>query len=359
MILTNGYDPDVRVYKEAKYLVKKGFDVEILCWDRENRYKDRETEEIDGIKIKRFFPYAQYGTGYRQVLKYIQFIKQCKSYLKNKDYQYMHCHDLDGALAGYLIKNKGSKLIFDMHEFYEGRTNKKSVKFFTRNMVFFLQNKYDYIIYVNETQKASVRESNLNKLIYLPNYPEADNYIGCEKTDSDKLRISYIGAVRQYKELKSLMDASKDMADVEVSIHGAGTAYKQLKEDAENYRNVNVTGLYDFSESNKLYSEADLLYVVYDMKNENWKNAYPVKFFEAIITQTPVIVSKGSILEKFLEKNDIGFVVDGDDVEEISSLLYKIDKNRNLLEEKKNNLNKIQYKYSWDSVLNNFDKIYT
>ena len=32
MILTNGFDPDVRVYKEAKYLVEKNFEVTILCW---------------------------------------------------------------------------------------------------------------------------------------------------------------------------------------------------------------------------------------------------------------------------------------------------------------------------------------
>ncbi len=74
MILTNGFDVDPRVYKEAKTLVKHGNDVEILCWDRENKYTNKEYEIIDCIKVKRFFPKSKYGSGYKQVFSYIKFI---------------------------------------------------------------------------------------------------------------------------------------------------------------------------------------------------------------------------------------------------------------------------------------------
>ncbi len=49
MILTNGFEPDLRVYKEAKYLISKGHKVEIICWDREARYKDKPNEIIEVI----------------------------------------------------------------------------------------------------------------------------------------------------------------------------------------------------------------------------------------------------------------------------------------------------------------------
>ena len=52
MILTNGFGPDVRVYKEAKYLVSKGFDVEILCWDRENEFAGAESDNVGGYGSK-------------------------------------------------------------------------------------------------------------------------------------------------------------------------------------------------------------------------------------------------------------------------------------------------------------------
>ena len=50
MVLTNGFFPDLRVYKEAKYLSKNGHDVEILCWDRDGRYKEKPVEQIEKNK---------------------------------------------------------------------------------------------------------------------------------------------------------------------------------------------------------------------------------------------------------------------------------------------------------------------
>jgi len=358
MIVTNRFDPDVRVYKEAKYLVSCGFDVEILCWDREGEYKDKEFENIEGIKIKRFFPYTKYGTGLKQIKPFMKFIYECRNYLNSKEYQYLHCHDLDGALVGYLCKSKKCKLIFDMHEFYEGQRNKQKIRLIIRKAVSYLQNKSDFIIYVNEAQIEHMKLKNKNKLVYLPNYAEIDNYRDCEKEKSDKLRISYIGSVRQYEELKNLMDAGKDVNNVVISIHGSGTAYTALKSIENDYKNVNITGLYHFSKSVELYRKTDLLYVVFNTKFRNWKYGYSVKFFEAIITKTPVIVSRGSAMEEFVNKYDIGFTIDGSNIQEIKELIVYISENRHLLDEKIKNLEKIQYEFTWERVIKNLNKIY-
>jgi len=358
MIVTNRFDPDVRVYKEAKYLVTCGLDVEILCWDREGEYRQREYENIDGIKVKRFFPYSRYGTGLKQIKPFIEFIKECKEYLKDKDYQYLHCHDLDGVITGYFCKINNAKIIFDMHEFYEVNGKKQKVRFLIRKLVNFYQNKSDYIIHVNDFQTSTMSYKNRRKLIFLPNYPERDNYIGCEKSKSDKLRISYIGAVRQYNELKNLMDACKGISDVEIAIHGAGVAYKKLKEIEGNYNNIAVTGKYDFRQSARLYSECDILYAIYPTTSIQYLASYPVKLFESIITKTPIIVNKGTALETFVEEKDIGFSIDGSNVEEIRNLVKYIKENMHILDEKTRNIEKIQYNYSWEKVVNNMDKIY-
>ncbi|SET04584.1 glycosyltransferase [Anaerobranca gottschalkii] len=359
MIVTNSFHPDIRVYKEAKYLTLKGFDVEILCWDRQNEFKNKEVEIIDSIKIKRFFPFAKYGTGYKQIIPFIKFIKECKNYLKNKEFDYLHCHDLDGIIVGYFCKSINCKLIFDMHEFYEVNGKKQKIRYIIRFLVNYFQSKSDNIIYVNEMQKKVVRNKNIKKLIYLPNYPDKYNYIECQKTESDKLRISYIGAVRQYNELKNLMDACKEMSDVEILIHGAGVAYESLKNIEKKYNNVRITGKYHFTQSAKLYSKTDLLYALYPTNSLQYRISYPVKFFEAIITKTPIIVNSGTVLENFIKEHDIGFAVDGSNFEEIRNLVMYINENRYILKQKIKNLEKIQYNYSWEEVVKNLDKIYT
>jgi len=357
MIVTNRFDPDVRVLKEAKYLVSKGMSVKILCWDREGHYKNKEYEEIDGIKIKRFYPFAKYGTGVKQLLAYIKFILQCKNYLKNQGYNYLHSHDLDGVIVGYLIKNKKSKLIFDMHEFYEVQGKKQHVRYLIRLIVNFFQNKSHSIIYVNENQLSVMTKKNKSKATFIPNYPAKSDY-EYKKQRSDLLRISYIGAVRQYEQLLNLLEACKNLNKVKVCIHGGGIAYKKLIEKKSFYRNAEITGVFHYNNISKLYSEADILYALYPMNTLQNRIAFPVKFFEALITKTPIIVSKGSILEDFVLKSDIGFVVDGNSQKEIKKLIEYINNNRNVLCLKRKNIEKIQYKYTWEKVVGELDKIY-
>lgn len=360
MILTNRFDPDVRVYKEAKYLAAKGYDVEILCWDREHDYIDRENEEIEGIRIRRFYPYSRYGTGVKQLFAYCKFILECRKYLAHQTYSYLHCHDLDGVIVGWLARKNTSSLIFDMHEFYEANSaGIQKLRYVVRAVVSFFQNRCDHIIYVNDTQVGPMSQANRCKLVFLPNYPEAVVYQGCEKTESQMLRISYIGAVRQYSELKNLLDASSGMKGVEVHIHGAGVAYESLREIAPYYPNAYVTGRYHFNESARLYSETDVLYAIYPSSSEQYMTSYPVKFFEAIITKTPIIVGKDTVMAEFVESKDIGFVVDGDSVEQIRTLIQYIDNDREVLDRKTANLSKIQFDYSWEEVVTNLDRIYS
>ena len=265
---------------------------------------------------------------------------------------------MDGIITGYIGKSKKSKLIFDMHEFYESLYGKGKNSEFVRLIVSFFQNKSDWIIYVNEIQTKSISKKNYKKLIYLPNYPDSFNFSPKLGILDDRLRISYIGNVRQYNELKNLMDACKDMNDVFVSIHGMGVAYEKLNNIVNNYSNVILTGKYDYKRSSDLYGNTDILYIMYPMDNIQNKMSYPIKFFEAIITKTPVIVSKGSVLEEFIMKNDIGFAVDGKNINEIKDLVNHINNNRQILEEKLINLEKIQFDYSWEEVVKNLDTIY-
>ena len=49
MLLTNAFDPDPRVHHEAKALVESGYDVTILCWDRDYKTPAYEITEVSPI----------------------------------------------------------------------------------------------------------------------------------------------------------------------------------------------------------------------------------------------------------------------------------------------------------------------
>lgn len=359
MILTNGFDPDVRVYKEAQYITSKGHEVEILCWDREGKYKDRQIEQIENIKIVRFFEESKYGSGLKQIFKLLKFKKACNQYLKKEkvQYEFLHCHDLDGMIVGYLLHRKNDKLIFDMHEFYNTGSYAK-IYFIVKRLLNFLQNKSNKIIYVNNKQTEKVHEKNKAKLIYLPNYPEESKFEKIEHIPDSHLRVMYAGYVRHLIPMTNLIEAGKDLENIKISIHGSGDIVEELKKMAEGHKNIELTGAFTHEKISGFYANADLVYIVYNKGNQNDETALPTKFFEAIISGVPVIVSKNSLMEKTVKEFDIGYSVDGTDVKNIKQLLIDIEINRNILEKKKQNVKKIKDRFLWEDIVKNLDMLY-
>lgn len=374
MLLDNAFEPDIRVYKEAKYLVDNSINVEIVCLDTKNKYIDKATENYDGISVRRIFCRTEHTTKLiesnaivKKLKKIIylwwllKFIFRAKQYLRNKEFEILHCHDLIMGLIGSLFfANK--QIVFDMHEYY-GNSKNKLVDFIIKKMTAFVQNRAKWIIYVNEVQKKNCNKKNLEKFIQIPNYPDKKVYKNSSKTYSDKIRISYIGKVRDYYSLSKLIDCAIKFDDLDISIYGNGSEYESLMQYAKNQGRIDIMKGYfsALEDAPRLYSNTDILYAVYDINcshAENWKNSMPIKSFEAIITTTPIIASKNTVLGNFVEKNNIGFTVDIRKSGELEELLERIINNKNLIDEKIKNLKKIQYIYTWNNVIKNIDKIY-
>ncbi len=354
MVLTNGFDPDVRVYKEAKYLVEKGFEVEILCWDRKGDYKEKTEEKIDGIKITRFEIPSIPGSGMKQIIPFLNFVKCVRKHLKDKEYGYLHCHDFDGIIVGICTKRvKKIKLIFDMHEIYDHYAYADNKIF---NIVFNkILNTVNYVIYVNEKQIQNLTDNQKTKLIYLPNYPEKSTYTPIEKTKSSKPRINYIGSVRDYDSLNNLMKIANECDEVVTGIYGTGVCIDKLKENNKNQK-TKLYGKYDgIRDSGDIYRNTDILYCSYNPNISNWNNAYPVKLFEAIVTLTPIIVSKNTVAGDFVLKNKIGEVIEYNNVESLKKAIFKVNNNYlNYIE----SLKKICDTYKWEEIVKNLKDIY-
>ena len=62
--------------------------------------------------------------------------------------------------------------------------------------------------------------------------------------------------------------------------------------------------------------------------------------------------------EKTVKKYDIGYSVDGTNLEEVEKLLIELQNNREILEQKRKNVEKIKSKFIWEDVVKNLDTIY-
>ena len=350
MLSTHGLKIDPRVYNESMTLISAGHTIEVLSWDRENRNKGIENAEIDGIKIKRFFIKSEYGTGFKQVIAFTSFINEAKKYLSGKKYDVIHGHDIDGAFIGTFFK-KDKKLVWDMRELYDGFNHGKIKSLIYNIFAWWCFQNIDGLITVIDYQlkryKEKIKEHTICETIL--NTPEKKIFQGFNKKESNYLRISYIGSVRQFNELKLLMDSGMSIDGLKIQIHGTGSVLKELTGIIGNYNNVVITGQFNYKDTKYLYEETDLLYVIYDKSIENQKYGIPIKGYEAIYTQTPVIAQAGTEFADFVKKHDIGFVIKGDELDELRNLILEVKANRSLLKAKTDNIRKIQHLYVWDN----------
>lgn len=362
MLLTNAFDPDVRVYKEALHLISIGFDVTILCWDKDLSKKYPQEENIDGISIVRFKIPSIAGSGKKQIPAFFKYIRTCRNYLKRNECNYLHCNDLDGAVAGLLSRKRKTPMVFDMHEYYSSPKALKS--FMLQKTTVFLLKRSLAGLYENAAYLGPEYRSIRDKIFPLKNYPDKC-LIECRpKSISNKFRVAYHGVVRtQILEFTALFEAAKRMADVRVDINGGGIDLPKLKELEKEYQSladVHVNGPYNGAlESSLLYEKTDALFCGYDPNEPNYQgDAEVVKFYEAIYTGTPMIMTEGIGMAEKIKKFGYGVTCDTRNPDSIVEAIKKLKDNREFWGKCSQNEKDNAYKYDWNEAVRVLDVIY-
>jgi succinoglycan biosynthesis protein ExoL len=164
-----------------------------------------------------------------------------------------------------------------------------------------------------------------------------------------KLTIGFIGAVRYFDQLRILIDAIKGIDAVDVFIAGDGKDYEAIKEYVQDIEQVVLYGSYDYDkEIAKLYERIDVVYSVYDIKSKNVRVALPNRLYEAIVTERPIIVAKGTRLADVVIELGVGFAVDSQDKNELKVLLENLVADESLLQECRENCRHIKDEYFAD-----------
>lgn len=347
MILTNSFKNDNRVLKEARTLVNNGYDVEVLAWDRERELVNKEFEIIEKIKVKRFYISSEYGSGGKQIWSFIKLIFEIKKYLKNKKIDYLHCHDLDGGIIGFFIKSK--EKILDLHEFYDNENLNKIRLFFQLHIGNFLIQKFNKIILCNDFQFEEYSKKTKRDILMLYNYPRKKEFKNFEHKKDKKIRIRYAGMVRDFDALSLLIKSAGEINNINVYINGEGVALKKLR-NISNSKNVSITGAFLIEELKSLYENTDITYAVYTPNRKNNYKGIPVKFYESLMLNIPIITIKNTVTGEIVEKNNIGFTIDFPLDRNLKELLEKISNNPKLVDEKKQNLINMNFDFSWESL---------
>lgn len=359
------------MHQEAVSLVQNGYDVTILCWDRD--YKAPSFEVMDGIKIERVYIRSTHGRGTKQIL--FLFLFWLKAYAKiiSKTFDIVHCHDFDTLPLGCLLsKQKKAKLIYDAHESYiDMLTNvPKWLKNAIYKMEDFLLRRTDLLITVGEILRETFERRGAQRSCVVGNWKDPSKfefptkYLEEEKQRlhilNGQLVISFIANLGKERQLTPLISAVKDIPEISLIIGGDGPCKEIAEDAAHGYSNIIYLGYVHPSKVPLYTALSDIIFYGFDPSNPNAKYSAPNKLFEALAAGKAVLTGNFGEIGKIVKETKCGLILKNFSEQEIKESFSRFIPE--VLSQLKGNASKAALvKYNWkhaiSTLLSHYDQL--
>ncbi len=180
--------------------------------------------------------------------------------------------------------------------------------------------------------KALPNCSNLD-IDYLPQYAESifeeSNY---ETIDNGAIDLMFAGNIGKAQSIDTIIKAAnllKDDKRFMFHIVGDGSELENCKKLANELKcnNVKFYGSMPLSEMPKMYALADAMLVT--LEDKSYANmTIPGKVQSYMAVGKPIIASINGSTSSFIKENNIGYVCESEDYNELAELIKSLDKNR-------------------------------
>ncbi len=291
------YYPDIggvetHVREISERLVKRGFEVEVICTDPSGKYPEHECH--NGVRIRRFRSFAPSGAFF--------FSPQMYFYLKNKGFEIIHTHNYHAFPSFFASAAAKGRFIFTPH--YHGGSHST-----LRNILLkpyrwfgsFIFKRAEKIVCVSKYEMDLIKNDfNVprSKLVKIPNGLNLKEFTNIKELIKKGKTILYAGRLESYKGVQYLIEALPLLLEYRLIVIGSGNYEKKLHELA---KKLNVD---DRIEWLKDLERKDLLshFISADVfVNLSIFEAYGITVAEALACGTSCIVAKGGALEEFID----------------------------------------------------------
>ena len=325
------------------------------------KYKNNEFENIE-INLRK-----ENGRGLLSLLNlfFYQLILFF-TLLKNKrKYDVIHSFDLDTGLVVKAVTTlTRKKYIYHIADFYvDSRKGIPSkLKNFLRKTEFSIINSAHATIVCTEERVEQIKGSSPKNILVIHNTPSKTILLNDKEQNSiikneEPIEICYIGSLSKTRFIKELVYTVKKNKNFKLTIGGIGELSEWLENESQTYRNINFLGKVNYSATFDHYMKCDVMVAIYDPEIPNHLFSAPNKIYEAMMMAKPIIAAKGTGLDKIVEVNDIGYLVNYSK-EDFSELLDYICMNRSELHSKSLNSKKSYKFYSWDVMKERLINLY-
>lgn len=324
LLRTNSCLPDPRVEKEVNSLLTlRGFDVQIVCWDRDGRKgKFLENLEVSNGKVPiiRFGIPASWGGGMRaNFFPMLKFEWKLFWWLMfhRKEYDTVHACDLLTGLPAWLpCRLFRKKMVYDIFDYYAATQHgpEKILNLF-RKLENGIINSADVTIICSEKRREQIAGAHPRKLVVLHNAPSGGQIRDCGNGGSfpvqgnpDHTKIVYVGNLVEDRFIMKALACAEKLPEVEFHIGGFGVLEDQIRQLSQTHDNIFFYGKLAYQDVLTLERCCDIMLALYDPAVPNHAYAAPNKFYEALALGKPLVMFHQTGMDGVVERYDIGAV---------------------------------------------------
>jgi glycosyltransferase involved in cell wall biosynthesis len=306
---------DQRIFhKQAKSLVRAGYEVTLVVPHERDEFKD-------GVRIKA----VPQSTG--RIARMTRTMWQVYREAVRLNADVYHFHDPELIPIGLLLRMKGKRVIYDVHEYYmEKIQSKHYIPSFLRSPMAgtfdffesFASRFFDGIIVTDRVTEAKFH----GKAVRVGNYPYLPENLNGGKRYNDFFTIVYVGVLSEDRGLFSMIKAMEFVqAPVRLLLIGkfASDADKRKAIAIAGYEKVTWLGWKPWPEAMKIVASCHMgLLLLQPVSAYLYAGENTVKLFEYMMFGLPIIASDFPNLVDIIKTEGCGVVVDPQDVKAIA-----------------------------------------
>ena len=354
---TNIYD-DSRATKEIYALETAGYLVLLIGWNRNESAKDKCEELFKGKNIKCYFyeGKAESGIGLKNIGKLIGWFKWVHRVINNhREIDVVHACNLDSAIGLVGTKMRNKAVVYDIYDYYADSHNiPRALLPIVEKTENTVVNKADATIICTEERFEQINKTKPNKLVVIHNSPDVD-IIPESEVEYD---YAYCGSLCERRLLKEILGEYKNHDNIKMVFAGNDVFYNDAKILGEKFDNFKFEGTIPYARVIELETKARVLSAIYEPSIRNHRLCAPNKFYEALALAKPIIVCRGTGIDKVVEKYNIGKVIDYDVEQFYTAVLYF--KNNEAICQEMGKRARILYEdnYRWSMMKKRLMKLY-
>ena len=313
----------------VKRIIEKSFEyekIQVYGFNREihsvNNYGILKDYSNINVNIVGTFYNNKYLNRFKGYIRLISIIY--KNHGKHKKHLYVFGLDLR-IISSLFINSKIDYEISDIMWLYKPKIQKHLLKkidgfLVTRsNKVTFTSRGFYNVYY----KKYKNEDSIIIKENKFKTYGKVNPIVNFK---SDGLRVAYIGAFRYNSIIQNLIESVSKRKDIILNFYGDGSSsiIEFVKKNSHCHKNINFHGAFKNPDDlEKIYSENNLNFVVYDNSLENEKVAMPNKYYESGYFNIPIVAAKNTYVGKRVLEQNMGWTI-GIGKNDIASFLDEI-----------------------------------